>query len=69
MLQMWPKKKKKKKKKKKERDRDRDRENLGIARWKRGIGQDMGKGLRASTHSLRVPVSPHLHTFTNLEAL
>lgn len=52
-----------------ERDRDRDRENLGIARWKRGIGQDMGKGLRASTHSLRVPVSPHLHTFTNLEAL
>lgn len=35
--------------------------NSGTARWKRGIGQGMGKGRRASKCSLGIPLSQHLH--------
>ena len=43
--------------------------NSRRARWKRCLGQGMGKGCRASTVSLSMPFSPNLHMFTNLEAL
>ena len=43
--------------------------NSGTARWKRGIGQGVRKGHRASTPSLGSPLPPCLHMFTNREAL
>ena len=43
--------------------------NSGTARWKRGVGQDLGKGYGASTPSPGAPLSPNLHTFINREVL
>ena len=43
--------------------------NMGTARWKRCIGQSMGKGHGASTVSPSMPLSLNLNMFTNLEAL
>ena len=43
--------------------------NSGMARWKRCIGQVMGKKSGASMPPLRAQLSPNLHVFTNLEAL
>ena len=43
--------------------------NSGTARWKRCRGQGMGKGHGASTPSPSVPLSWHLHVFTNSETL
>ena len=48
--------------------------NSGTARWKRCTGQGMGKGVQSCYAPSRVmpppcPLVPHLHVFTNLEAL
>ena len=43
--------------------------NSGTARWKKYIGQSMGKGHWASMPSLSTPVFPNLHVFTPPEAL
>ena len=43
--------------------------NSGTARWKRCIGQGMGKGHLTSMPSSWAPLSPNLQVFTNLEAL
>ena len=44
--------------------------NSGSVRWKRCIGQGMGKGHRASMpSSLGLPLFPNLHVFTHPEAL
>ena len=43
--------------------------NSGIARWKRYIGQGMGKYFRVSMLCPGAQLSQHLHNFTNLEIL
>lgn len=42
--------------------------NSGTARWKRGIGQDIGKGVRISMSCPGMSSFQYTHTFTNLEA-
>ena len=42
--------------------------NSGTSRWKRWVGQGMGKGHGASMLSLSAPLSPNLYVFINLEA-
>ena len=44
-------------------------DNSETARWKRSIGQDMGKVHGVSMPSPREPFSLHLHIFTNPESL
>ena len=46
-----------------------DRQNSGTARWKRWVGQGVGKGGGAFMLYLGEPLPPNLPMFTNLEAL